>query len=144
MVGLIIVGIGVYPLNVLQYTDKFLAVTGIMTNTWIFILLADYFVCRKLLGLAPSENIAYEEGQVRSWNPAGLGAMAVGIVVGGFGVFGAYPTYYASFIAMALGPVIYVPLMYATKGKFYTPSAAVDVDNRKPLENAVSPRRFRS
>ena len=37
-------GIGVCPLNVLQHTDKFLAVTGIMTNTWIFILLADYFV----------------------------------------------------------------------------------------------------
>ena len=61
--------------------DKFLAVTGIMTNTWIFILLADYFVCRKLLRLAPTDNIAFEEGRVRSWNPAGIIAMAFGIGV---------------------------------------------------------------
>ena len=49
MVGLLVLGIALYPINVLQYTDKFLAVTGIMTNTWIFILLADYFICRKVL-----------------------------------------------------------------------------------------------
>ncbi|MDF2468946.1 MAG: hypothetical protein K0Q61_1318 [Rhodococcus erythropolis] len=124
MVGLIVIGIGVYPLNVLQYTDKFLAVTGIMTNTWIFILLADYYVCRKLMRLAPSENIAFEDGAVRNWNPAGLFAMATGIAVGGIGVFGGYPTYYASFIAMAIGPVVYIPLMIATKGKYYAPADA--------------------
>ncbi|MBY4130193.1 allantoin permease [Rhodococcus fascians] len=138
MVGLIVVGIGVYPLNVLQYTDKFLAVTGIMTNTWIFILLADYFVCRKLMKLAPSENIAYEEGSVRSWNPAGLGAMAIGIIVGGFGVFGAYPTYYASFIAMAIGPIVYVPLMYATKGKFYKPTNGMK--SAEPAATTTEPK----
>ncbi|PWQ83624.1 allantoin permease, partial [Enterococcus faecium] len=54
MVLLVVLGIALYPINVLQYTDKFLAVTGIMTNTWIFILLSDYFICRKLLKLAPS------------------------------------------------------------------------------------------
>jgi cytosine permease len=123
MVGLIVIGIGVYPFNVLQYTDKFLAVTGIMTNTWIFILLADYFVCRKLLHLAPSDNIAFEEGSVRSWNPAGITAMTAGIVVGGLGIFGVYPTYFASFIAMALGPAVYVPLMIATRGRYYTPTS---------------------
>jgi cytosine permease len=125
MVGLIVIGVGVYPLNVLQYTDKFLAVTGIMTNTWVFILLADYFVCRKWLRLAPDERIEYEEGYVRSWNPAGITAMAAGIMAGGIGVFGAYPSYYASFIAMALGPIVYIPLMVATRGRYYTPSGAV-------------------
>jgi purine-cytosine permease-like protein len=123
MVGLIVIGIGIYPLNVLQYTDKFLAVTGIMTNTWIFILLADYFVCRKLLHLGPADDIAFEEGRVRNWNPAGIAAMIAGIAVGGLGIFGVYPSYYASFIAMALGPIVYIPLMIATRGRFYTPEA---------------------
>ncbi|MGA9870647.1 MAG: cytosine permease [Rhodococcus sp. (in: high G+C Gram-positive bacteria)] len=119
MVAMIAVGIAAYPLNVLQYTDKFLAVTGIMTNTWIFILLADYFVCRKMLGLAPFENIEYDDVRVRSWNVPGILAMGTGIVIGGAGVLGLYPTYYASFLAMVIGPMVYVPLTYLTKGRYY-------------------------
>ncbi|TWH41897.1 purine-cytosine permease-like protein [Rhodococcus rhodochrous J38] len=137
MVGLIGIGIAIYPLNVLQYTDKFLAVTGIMTNTWIFILLADYFICRKLLHMAPSENIDFDEKSVRNWNPAGITAMATGIVVGGAGVFGAYPSYYASFIAMALGPIVYIPLMLLTKGRYYTKPSAPSQDTAaaQPVPN---------
>lgn len=126
MVALLVIGIALYPINVLQYTDKFLAVTGIMTNTWIFILLADYFVCRKWLGLAPSTNIEFRDGWVRNWNPCGISAMLIGIAVGALGVFGVYPSYYASFIAMIIGPIVYIPLTIATRGRFYTPAHVPD------------------
>lgn len=127
MVGLIAVGVVLYPINILQYTETFLALTGIMTNAWIVILLSDYLVCRKLLRLAPSVNIEYEEETVRSWNPAGLLAMSIGIIVGGAGIFGAYPLYLASVATMAVCPLIYIPIMAATKGRFY----------RKPTQQAL-------
>ncbi|MGO4236931.1 purine-cytosine permease family protein [Pseudarthrobacter sp. YAF2] len=133
MVGLVVVGVLVYPLNVLQYTDKFLAVTGIMTNTWIFILLADYFICRKAFKLAPSTNIEYEESAVPSWNPAGITAMVAGIAVGAAGIFGAYPSYYASFIAMAIGPVVYVPMMVLTRGRFYSKARKQQLESDQKL-----------
>lgn len=119
MVGLFIVGVLLYPINVLKYTDTFLAVTGVMTNTWIFILLADYFVCRKMLKLAKSEVIEYRDGVIRDWNPCGLTAMGLAVAVGAAGVFGMYPVYYASFIAMAIGPVVHVALTVATRGRYY-------------------------
>ncbi|PRI10710.1 purine-cytosine permease family protein [Leucobacter massiliensis] len=119
MVGLLVLGILLYPVNVLQYTDTFLAVTGIMTNTWIFILLADYFVCRRLLRFASTDRIEYEDHEVRQWNPCGMIAMAVAVLVGALGLFGVYPVYYASFAAMLIGPIIHVTLTAATRGRFY-------------------------
>src|SRR5699024_7793253 len=82
MVGLLVLGIALYPINVLQYTDSFLDVTGIMTNTWIFILLADYFICRKAFKYARSDKIEYDEKVIRDWNPCGMIAMLIAVVVG--------------------------------------------------------------
>ncbi|MFT4393694.1 purine-cytosine permease family protein [Gordonia lacunae] len=132
MVALVLVGIVLYPINILQYTDKFLAVTGIMTNTWIFILLSDYFVCRKWLRLAPSESIEFREGEVKNWNVCGLVALLVSIAVGAAGVAGVYPLYYASFVAMLLGPAIYIPLAIITKGSQYRPAARSAPHDEEP------------
>lgn len=132
MVALVLVGIVLYPINILQYTDKFLAVTGIMTNTWIFILLSDYFVCRKWLRLAPSESIEFREGEVKNWNVCGLVALLVSIAVGAAGVAGVYPLYYASFVAMLLGPAIYIPLAIVTKGSQYRPAARSAPHDEEP------------
>lgn len=52
LAGLLALGVVLYPINVLQGTATFLAVTGIMTNTWIFIFLADYYICRKAMKLS--------------------------------------------------------------------------------------------
>ncbi|MEB4616347.1 purine-cytosine permease family protein [Leucobacter sp. M11] len=119
MVGILALGIVLYPINILQYTGTFLAVTGIMTNTWIFILLADYFVCRKMLRYASVEKIEYQDHEVRKWNPCGIIAMLVAVLVGAAGVIGIYPVYYASFVAMLVGPIIHVVLTVATRGRFY-------------------------
>lgn len=130
MVLLVGLGVVLYPINVLQYTDKFLAVTGIMTNTWIFILLSDYFVCRKLLGLAPSSQIEYREGRVKDWNLCGMAALAAGLAVGALGVAGAYPMHFASFAAMLVGPIVYIPLAILTKGSQYgSTTQASDADD---------------
>lgn len=120
MVGLLVLGILLYPINVLKYTDTFLAVTGIMTNTWIFILLADYYLCRKLFKYAPSEKIEYDEARIRNWNPCGMIAMGVAVAIGACGLAGVYPVYYASFIAMLVGPIIHIALTVVTRGRFYT------------------------
>lgn len=120
MVGLLILGIALYPVNVLQYTDTFLAVTGIMTNTWIFIILADYYICRKVFKYAPTEKIDYDEKVIRDWNPCGMIAMAVAVIIGGLGLAGVYPIYYASFVAMFVGPILHVVLTVITKGRFYS------------------------
>lgn len=119
MVALCVAGVACYPVNILQYTGEFLAVTGIMTNTWIFILLSDYFVCRKWLKLAPAENIEYRDGLVKDWNVCGMVALGSSLLVGALGVAGFYPVYLASFVAMLLGPVIYIPLTVATRGRQY-------------------------
>lgn len=132
MVALLVLGVVLYPVNVLQYTDKFLAVTGIMTNTWIFILLADYYICRKVMKLSDTSNIEYEEGRIRDWNPCGIVAMAVAVFVGALGLFGLYPTYYASFIAMIVGPVVHIILTAATRGKFYTPASVNAASKERP------------
>jgi len=132
MVGLLVIGIVLYPINILQYTATFQSVTGIMTNTWIFILLADYYVCRKGLRLAPVDRIEYREGLVRNWNPCGLIAMGVAIAVGGLGVAGIYPYYYASFLAMAIGPVLHVALTLLTRGRYYSLPGA-DAATQRPL-----------
>ena len=128
MVLLVVLGIALYPINVLQYTDKFLAVTGIMTNTWIFILLSDYFICRKLLKLAPSTLVEFREGRVKNWNYCGMTALATGIAVGALGVAGVYPLYFASFAAMLVGPIVYVPLTILSKGSQYGLPAAESED----------------
>lgn len=119
MVVLVVIGVVLYPINILQYTDKFLAITGIMTNTWVFILLSDYFVCRKWLHLAPSDRIEFRDNEVKKWNICGMTALLVSVAVGAAGVAGAYSLNYASFIAMLLGPVIYIPLTVLTKGSQY-------------------------
>lgn len=128
MVGLLALGIVLYPVNVLQYTDTFLAVTGIMTNTWIFILLSDYFICRKGLKLAPAEKIEYDERVIRDWNPCGMIAMAIAVALGACGLAGLYPIYYASFIAMISGPITHVLLTALTRGRFYSPKTSRSSD----------------
>lgn len=119
MLALFGVGILGYPINILNYTDTFLAITGIMTNTWVLILLADYFVCRKLCGLAPTRRIEFAENEVPSWNPCGLTSMAAGVLVGAMGVFGLYPSFLASFVAMLVGPAVHIALTLVTRGRFY-------------------------
>ncbi|MGW4336405.1 purine-cytosine permease family protein [Rhodococcus koreensis] len=137
MVGLFAVGILGYPINILNYTGTFLAVTGIMTNTWILILLADYFVCRKLFKLAPTRNIAFEDDKVRPWNPCGLISMGVGVFVGALGVLGVYPVYFASFLAMLIGPALHIPLTLATKGRYYFPVVDDPEEDPKSATDAV-------
>lgn len=114
-----IFGVVFYAVNVIDSLGTFLAITGVLTNTWVLIILADYFVCRRWLKLARWEHIEFREGEVRSWNPCGLISLGAAVAVGGLGVVGVYPIYYASFVAMLLGPVLHVVLTVATKGRFY-------------------------
>ncbi|MFF5989115.1 purine-cytosine permease family protein [Prauserella flavalba] len=113
------VGVIFYAVNVIDSLGTFLAITGVLTNTWVLIILADYFICRRLLGLARREQIEFREHEVRAWNPCGLTSLGVAVLVGALGIVGIYPIYYASFAAMLLGPVLHVAITVATRGRFY-------------------------
>jgi purine-cytosine permease-like protein len=116
-----LVGVVFYVFNVINHLDTFLAITGVLTNTWVLIILADYFVCRRWLGLGRREDIEFEPHAVRAWNPCGLSSLGIAVVIGGLGIVGVYPDYYASFVAMVLGPLLHVAFTVATKGRCYSP-----------------------
>jgi purine-cytosine permease-like protein len=114
-------GVVFYATNVIDHLGTFLAITGVLTNTWVLIILADYFICRRMLGLGRSHDIEFHEDDVRRWNPCGLISLGVAVFVGALGILEVYPIYYASFVSMLLGPLLHVALTRATNGRYYTP-----------------------
>jgi cytosine permease len=108
-----------YASNIIQYLNTWLAITGILTNTWIFIILTDQFICRKWLKLGPADFIEYRRPYLYKWNPTGLFSLTVSVVFGSLGVFGYYPLYYSSFLTMVIGPILHVGLTIITGGRFY-------------------------
>jgi len=116
-----IFGVIFYATNVINHLGTFLAITGVLTNTWVLIILADYFICRRWLKLGRGEGIEYREEEVRPWNPCGLISLGFAVAIGALGILEFYPIAYASFVAMILGPIVHVALTVATKGKYYLP-----------------------
>jgi cytosine permease len=114
-----LIGVIFYAFNVLQYTDTFLAITGILTNTWVFIILTDYYTCRKVLKFAPSDFVEYRREYLRSWNPSGVISLSIAVIIGAMGVLHVYPIYYASFSSMIIGPIIHIFITAITKGRYY-------------------------
>jgi cytosine permease len=119
MVAVYVSGCVFYIFNILQYLEKWLAVTGILTNTWIFIMFADHFVCRKLLRLGPTDFIEYRRPFLYRWNPTGLISLCVGVSIGIAGLLGVYPIYYASFLAMLAGAIVHIVFTVVTRGHYY-------------------------
>lgn len=136
-----ILGVVFYSFNVLNYMGTFLAVTGILTNSWVFIILADYFICRKLLKLGPGDFVEYRRPYLYSWNPAGNIALLVSVIVGALGVFNVYPGYYGSFLAMIAGPIVHVIVTVATRGKYYFKKYPSDQSSQwSPSNSYLGPR----
>ncbi len=117
-------GVVFYATNVINYLGTFLAIAGVLTNTWLLIILADYFVCRRWMRLGRMEGIEFRKDELRAWNPCGLIFLGVAVAVGALGILGVYPTYYVSFLAMILGPLLHVAITAATKGRYYEPAHA--------------------
>lgn len=136
-----LLGVILYSVNVLQYMNTFLTITGILTNTWVFIILADQLICRRLLNLAPSDFVEYRKDYLRSWNPCGVVSLVIAVAVGSAGVLGAYPIYYASFLSMIVGPILHVAASVATRGCYYFDTFPPDVEtNWVPSSSYVGPR----
>ncbi|MFD3482361.1 purine-cytosine permease family protein [Streptomyces sp. NPDC058665] len=130
-----IFGVMFYATNVINHLGTFLAITGVLTNTWVLIILADYFICRRWLGLGRAENIEFRDTEVREWNPCGLVSLGLAVFVGALGIVEVYPVAYASFIAMFLGPLVHIALTKATGGRYYTP----DPDRPAPAATVATP-----
>ncbi|NBB57314.1 ATP-binding cassette domain-containing protein [Pantoea vagans] len=136
-----LLGVVFYICNILQYTGTFLSITGILTNTWVLIILADYFICRKVLHLAPSDFVEFRKAYLRMWNPSGVIALYVAFAIGAAGVLGLYPMVYASFIAMLVGPVLHVAISVATRGSYYFKTFPEDMQtNWKPSDAYHGPK----
>ena len=119
-------GVVFYATNVIQSLGTFLAIAGVLTNTWLLIILADYFICRQWLKLGRTEEIEFRQDEVRAWNPCGLISLGVAVAIGALGIIGVYPEYYASFLAMIIGPLLHVAITAATKGRYYEPTHATE------------------
>jgi cytosine permease len=126
-------GVIFYATNVINHLGTFLAVAGVLTNTWVLIILADYFICRRWLGLGRTADIEFREDEVRSWNPCGLASLGIAVVLGALGIGGVYPIYYASFVAMVIGPLLHVAFTVMTRGRYYTPR--VSTADQRTLEH---------
>jgi purine-cytosine permease-like protein len=111
------------------------AVLGFYSNVaiaWIGAVVAD-LVINKPLGLSPSW-IEFKRAHLRSINPVGFGAMAVGSVVSiaaFFGAFGDLAHAFSPFLALVIAFVLSPVLCVLTKGKYYL--ARVD-DLEPPLK----------
>ena len=107
----------------------------------MFIILADYFICRKVLHLAPSDFVEFRKEYLRMWNPSGVIALCVAVAIGAAGVLGLYPMVYASFIAMLVGPVLHVAISVATRGSYYFKTFPEDMQtNWKPSDAYQGPK----
>ncbi len=134
-------GVLFYLCNILQYTGTFLAITGILTNTWVFIILADYFICRRVFKLAPSDFVEFRREHLRRWNPCGVGSLLIAVAIGAAGILGLYPMYYASFIAMLVGPVLHVAFSLASRGRYYFSDFPADTPTSwRPAARYEGPR----
>jgi cytosine permease len=123
-------GVVFYATNVINHLGTFLAITGVLTNTWVLIILADYFICRRMMGLGRTEDIEFREADVRHWNPCGLWSLGIAVAVGALGIFEVYPLYLASFVAMILGPILHVVLTKVTGGRYYARPDAAEAASR--------------
>lgn len=141
MLLVLVLGVVFYVCNILQYTGTFLAITGILTNTWVFIILADYYICRKVMKLAPDDFIEFRKEYLCKWNPCGVFSLLIAVAIGAAGVMGAYPMYYASFIAMIVGPILHVIATKMTEGRYYFSEFPQDVETSwKPHDTYQGPK----
>ena len=119
-------GVIFYATNVINHLGTFLAITGVLTNTWVLVILADYFICRRMLKLGRTEDIEFHESEVRHWNPCGLLALGIAVAVGALGILEVYPIYLASFVAMILGPILHIVFTKITDGRYYLPEPGAE------------------
>jgi hypothetical protein len=66
-----------------------------------------------------------------------MAALAAGVTVGALGVLGVYPMHFASFAAMLVGPLVYIPLTVLTRGSQYG-LPAVAVEDETPDDQVVA------
>lgn len=137
LVTIWVLGVLLYAFDALSHAAFFLAVTGILTNAWVLIILADYFVCRKLLKLETCSEIEFRKEFLRPWNPCGVCGMGAAVLIGALGVIEVYPVYYSSFIAMAVAPLVHVTLSIASNGKYYRPAAPLQVSDTLLVRKAA-------
>ncbi|MER6520287.1 purine-cytosine permease family protein [Streptomyces sp. NPDC060334] len=107
-------------LNMFSMLGKLLGFYSNVGIAWIAAVAAD-LVINKRLGLSPPY-IEFKRAYLYAVNPAGFGAMVIASTVSilaFFGLFGAGPEAFSTFIAAGLSLVLCPLIAWATKGKYY-------------------------
>lgn len=100
--------------------ENTLALYGHIAVAWIGALTADLVVNRPL-GLRP-RRIEFRRGHLHDVNPVGVGAMALAAalsLMAAFGLFGATPEAFSSFLALGVAFCAAPVIAWATGGRFY-------------------------
>lgn len=114
--------------TIAMLTDLYSRITSVMAFAaifllaWVMTIVADLLIVRKILKIVPDDESPYRNGELPQFNPVGLTAVGVSVVVGvplGLGAAGAVGVTLAPFVAGVL-PLIVVPVAAAlTRGRTY-------------------------
>lgn len=121
--------------GIFAHLNAVLTFEGVFVMAWILAIVADITVNKRLLKLSP-EHFMYKRAQTYRYNPVGMGALAVALVVAvplAFGVAGDLGKTLAPYISGALAFVTAPVLALLTKGRYYEPrTVAVNIDPGLP------------
>jgi len=120
--------------GVFAHLTAVLTFEGVFIMGWVMAILADITIS-KPLGLSP-KNFLYKRAHTNRFNPVGVGALALALVIAlpmAFGLVGEMGKTLAPFVSGALAFIAAPLLALATRGRYYQPATvARNIDPALP------------
>jgi purine-cytosine permease-like protein len=114
--------------DIYAHLNQVLTFEAVLIIAWVMAVVADMFIIKRWLTRAPAE-APYQKHELRAYNPVGLVAVGVALVVSeplAFGVAGPPGVTLAPFLSGVLAFVVAPIVAVVTKGRFYLPDPAAD------------------
>jgi len=106
--------------------NQVLTFEAVFIIAWVMAVVADMFVIKRWLKLVPDDS-PYERHELRRYNPVGLIAVGIALVVAvpmSFGLAGPLGITLAPFVSGVLSFVVTPIVALATRGRYYAPEGA--------------------
>jgi len=120
--------------GIFAHLTAVLTFEGVFVMAWVMAVVADITI-NKPLGLSP-RNFLYKRAHTNKFNPVGVGALLIALVVAlpmAFGLFGELGKTLAPFVSGVLAFVAAPVIAAATRGRFYQPATvARNIDPALP------------
>jgi len=127
--------------GVFAHLTAVLTFEGVFIMGWVMAILADITIS-KPLGLSP-KNFLYKRAHTNRFNPVGVGALALALVIAlpmAFGLVGEMGKTLAPFVSGALAFIAAPLLALATRGRYYQPATvARNIDPALPPVGRAQP-----